>query len=58
MGDFMQYRALGNTGVKASLLGMGCMRLPFVGNDGNKGVDLDAAIELLQFAQETDCADL
>ena len=48
----MQYRTLGNTGVKASLLGMGCMRLPFIGGDGNNGVDVDAAIELLQYAQQ------
>ena len=48
----MQYRTLGNTGVKASLLGMGCMRLPFIGGDGSKGVDLDAAIELLQYAAD------
>jgi len=49
----MQYRTLGNTGVKASLLGMGCMRLPFINNDGSQGVDLDAAIELLQFAEKS-----
>jgi len=46
----MQYRILGKTGLKVSLLGMGCMRLPFIGNDGNNGVDIPAAIELIQYA--------
>ncbi|MCL2284948.1 MAG: aldo/keto reductase [Firmicutes bacterium] len=46
----MQYRILGKTGLKVSLLGMGCMRLPFIGNDGNNGVDVPAAIELIQYA--------
>ncbi|MCL1844981.1 MAG: aldo/keto reductase [Defluviitaleaceae bacterium] len=48
----MQYRILGKTGLRVSLLGMGCMRLPFVDGDCTKGVDLDAAIELLQFAAD------
>ena len=46
----MHYRTLGNTGLKVSQLGMGCMRLPFIDGDGAKGVDKDAAIELLQYA--------
>ena len=46
----MQYRTLGKTGLKVSLLGMGCMRLPFIGGDSNNGVDREAAIELLQYA--------
>ena len=48
----MQYRTLGKTGLKVSLLGMGCMRLPFIDNDGNNGVDLPAAIELIQYAAD------
>ena len=48
----MQYRKLGNTGLKVSLLGMGCMRLPFIDGDGNNGVDIDAAIELIQYAAD------
>ena len=46
----MQYRTLGKTGLKVSLLGMGCMRLPFIDSDGKNGVDLPAAIELIQYA--------
>jgi predicted aldo/keto reductase-like oxidoreductase len=48
----MQYRTLGKTGLKVSLLGMGCMRLPFIGNDGNNGVDVPAAIEMIQYAAD------
>ena len=48
----MEYRLLGNTGQKISRLGMGCMRLPFVDNDGNKGVDREAAVELIQYAAD------
>ena len=46
----MQYRKIGNTGLQASLLSMGCMRLPFINNDGNQGVEIDKAIELIQYA--------
>jgi len=46
----MQYRTLGKTGFKTSLLGMGCMRLPFIDGDGQKGVDRQAAIELIRYA--------
>jgi len=48
----MQYSILGKTGIKVSRLGMGCMRLPFVGNDGANGVDREAAIELIQYAAD------
>ena len=46
----MQYRNLGKTGFKTSLLGLGCMRLPFVDGDGSKGVDIESAYELIRYA--------
>jgi len=48
----MQYRTLGKTGLDVSLVGMGCMRFPFVDGDCNKGVDLQSAFELLQYAAD------
>lgn len=42
----MQYRQYGNTGIKLSALGFGCMRLPMV--DGN--VDEDKSIEMIRYA--------
>ncbi|MCL2398968.1 MAG: aldo/keto reductase [Defluviitaleaceae bacterium] len=47
----MQYRNFGNTGLKVSLLGMGCMRLPFKDeNDRTLGVVREKAYELIQYA--------
>ncbi|MCL1996911.1 MAG: aldo/keto reductase [Defluviitaleaceae bacterium] len=47
----MQYRAFGNTGFEVSLLGMGCMRLPFLDeHDKFKGVDREKAYELIRYA--------
>ncbi|MCL1988921.1 MAG: aldo/keto reductase [Firmicutes bacterium] len=47
----MQYRNFGKLGFEVSLLGMGCMRLPFIDeNDGSKGVDRDKAYELIKYA--------
>jgi len=46
----MKYRTLGKTNLNVSLLGFGCMRLPFIDGDGKNGVDLPAAIELIQYA--------
>ena len=47
----MQYRKFGNTNEELSLLGMGCMRLPFIDdNNKEKGVNREAAYELIQYA--------
>jgi hypothetical protein len=47
----MLYRELGKTGFKASLLGMGCMRLPFIDeSDLTKGVNREKAYELIRHA--------
>jgi predicted aldo/keto reductase-like oxidoreductase len=47
----MLYRELGKTGFKASLLGMGCMRLPYVDRDDlTKGVQREEAYELIRAA--------
>jgi hypothetical protein len=47
----MLYRKLGNTGFDVSLLGMGCMRLPYIdNNDLTKGVQLEQAFELIRAA--------
>jgi len=49
----MLYRELGNTDFKASLLGMGCMRLPFIDDaDMTKGVNREKAYELIRYAVE------
>ena len=45
----MQYREIGNTGIKASVLGLGCMRLPQTGENGAE-VDEVRAIELIRYA--------
>ncbi|MCL1997320.1 MAG: aldo/keto reductase [Turicibacter sp.] len=50
----MQYRELGKTGLKASLLGMGCMRLPFKDRDDlSLGVELEEALELIRYAADS-----
>ena len=49
----MHYRDFGKTGLKVSLLGMGCMRLPFKDeNDGSKGVNREKAYELIRYAAD------
>ncbi|MCL2204356.1 MAG: aldo/keto reductase [Defluviitaleaceae bacterium] len=49
----MIYRKLGNTGFNASLLGMGCMRLPYIDDaDMTKGVDRQRAYEMIRHAVE------
>ena len=47
----MHYRTFGNTSCEVSLLGMGCMRLPFIDeNDLTQGVDREKAYELIRYA--------
>lgn len=43
----MQYRKLGNTGVKVSALGFGCMRLPTL-EQGKPAIDRDRAIKVIR----------
>jgi len=43
----MKYRILGKTGLKVSILGFGCMRLP-IKNPSTKEVDEDEAIRLIR----------
>ena len=45
----MIYRPYKDTGIKTSLLGMGCMRLPTVGGPGDP-VDYEKAQELIDYA--------
>lgn len=49
-GDLMFYRDYGKTGVKVSILGFGCMRLPEYEKDAKHYMDEDKCIELLQTA--------
>ncbi len=48
----MLYRDFGNTGVKISQLGFGCMRLPEYEKDGKWFVDEDKSTEMLRRAVE------
>jgi predicted aldo/keto reductase-like oxidoreductase len=45
----MLYRAIGKTGVEASILGFGCMRLPVIGGKAD-AIDYPAATEMLHHA--------
>lgn len=45
----MKYRVIGNTGLEASVLGFGCMRLPVEGEDASK-IKKDEAIEMIRYA--------
>jgi hypothetical protein len=46
----MIYRDFGNTGIKLSALGFGAMRLPMTENAGEKKVNYDLAVPLMQRA--------
>ena len=48
----MLYRDFGSTGFKVSALGMGCMRLPYVGGspDGENAVDLEKSFGIIRRA--------
>ena len=48
----MIYRTFGNTGMRLSALGFGCMRLPMTQRDGNQVVNDELATPLLQRAFE------
>ena len=48
----MIYREFGNTGIKVSALGFGCMRLPMTQKDGAEVVDDTLAIPMLEKAVE------
>lgn len=45
----MKYRVIGNTGLEASVLGLGCMRLPVEGEDASK-IKKEEAIEMIRYA--------
>lgn len=45
----MRYRNYRDTGIKTSLLGMGCMRLPLIGEDRTK-IDYEKAQEIIDYA--------
>jgi predicted aldo/keto reductase-like oxidoreductase len=45
----MLYRPFGRTGVRVSILGFGCMRLPVIG-EGYGNIDLPLATEMLHYA--------
>jgi len=51
-GKTMEERNLGNTGILASRLGFGSMRLPMVNIGGHDYVDLDLAVEVIQHSFE------
>ena len=48
----MQYRLLGQTGIRVSQLGFGAMRLPMVGDGETRRVDRDRAIPMMHRAFE------
>ncbi len=48
----MLYRTLGNTGIKASALGFGAMRLPMVSIGSERYVDIDRAVDAIRRAIE------
>jgi len=48
----MLYRTLGNTGIKASALGFGAMRLPMVTIGSEEYVDIDRAVDTIRRAIE------
>ena len=49
----MKYTKFGNTGIKVSKLGFGAMRLPMVEVDGEKDVDYDKAVPMINRAFES-----
>ena len=45
----MNKRVIGKTGIESSVLGLGCMRLPIIGEDASK-IDEPKAIEMIRYA--------
>ena len=48
----MKYRDFGKTGLKISQIGFGCMRLPEIERDGQRGADEEKAIPMLRRGYE------
>jgi len=46
----MNYRQYGKLGYEVSALGLGCMRLPRIIQDGKASVDLEKAFEIIRYA--------